>query len=630
MAQMFPDSLPSRATTGEERTFGVLKKLPEDYIVYYEPMIGNRYPDFVVICPDLGLMVIEVKGWRPSDIVEADRNSMSVREQRRAVRRDHPLRQARKYMFELMDVCRTHPDFEKLLQKGGEHENRFIFPFGHFAILSNITAEQLRNHSLGDLTSVFPPGRVITRDTLLDWEGFSRNRIRGSLKEFFDPFWEISKLSGEQVKILRAIIHPEIVVSPAPSEVAGRKGGSGAFDLRVLDLKQERAARLIGKGHHVLHGVVGSGKTVLLISRAKMFHDAERNARILVLCYNVCLAAYLQKTLEEHRSVEVLHFHKWANRVGIRWQRDEDDEDFGRRILDKFGAGYAEGHARSYDAILIDEGQDFSPSWFKCAVEALKDPDDGDLLIVADGTQALYHRHKVRWKEVGVHAVGRGRSRRLDLDKNYRNSREIVALARDFAREVTDEDEEDTIRPVAVDPSKSRRRTGYYPILVRCRSRLSECDKIRGIVEGLLRGKWRSQELRRPLRPEEIGILYRMYRKNDPEFAGALETLRANLEELAPVLWLNESSADRYRVCDPGIKIQTIHASKGLQYRAVIVMWADLMPATFPKDDLTEDERLKQEIRLMYVAMTRAEDFLAITCTGSSAFTVDIAKHAKK
>lgn len=53
-------------------------------------------------------------------------------------------------------------------------------------------------------------------------------------------------------------------------------------------------------------------------------------------------------------------------------------------------SGTGRGEAESYHAVLIDEAQDFAPSWFQCACAALKDPDDGDLIIVGDGSQGLY------------------------------------------------------------------------------------------------------------------------------------------------------------------------------------------------------------------------------------------------
>ena len=69
MAYCIPDRLPSKASRGEDRTFHILKKLPDNYLVYYEPNIANRRPDFIVIAPDMGVIVIEVKGWYLDDIL---------------------------------------------------------------------------------------------------------------------------------------------------------------------------------------------------------------------------------------------------------------------------------------------------------------------------------------------------------------------------------------------------------------------------------------------------------------------------------------------------------------------------------------------------------------------------------
>ncbi len=59
-----------------------------------------------------------------------------------------------------------------------------------------------------------------------------------------------------------------------------------------------------------------------------------------------------------------------------------------------------------WDAVLVDEGQTFQPNWFKCCVAALKDSENGDLLIVSDKSQSLYQRRNFTWKSVGVKAQG--------------------------------------------------------------------------------------------------------------------------------------------------------------------------------------------------------------------------------
>ncbi|PZV22413.1 MAG: hypothetical protein DCF21_00350 [Leptolyngbya sp.] len=59
------------ASQGEQRLFNVLKtKLPEDFIVWYEPRLQrNLYPDFMILSPSFGRLIIEVKGWFASNII---------------------------------------------------------------------------------------------------------------------------------------------------------------------------------------------------------------------------------------------------------------------------------------------------------------------------------------------------------------------------------------------------------------------------------------------------------------------------------------------------------------------------------------------------------------------------------
>jgi hypothetical protein len=97
---------------------------------------------------------------------------------------------------------------------------------------------------------------------------------------------------GTQIDIFRSVIHPEVVIRASET------------DLAVLDLRQERNARALGDGHRIVYGVAGSGKTVLLIARAKLLaEDPEK--RILVLCYNRLPAQRLAVALAGHRHVTV-------------------------------------------------------------------------------------------------------------------------------------------------------------------------------------------------------------------------------------------------------------------------------------------------------------------------------------
>jgi len=210
----------------------------------------------------------------------------------------------------------------------------------------------------------------------------------------------------------------------------------------------------------------------------------------------------------------------------------------------------------------------------------MKDPNDGDLLIVGDRNQGISGPKSVVWSKVGVNARGRSVSAAFDLDKNYRNSREILELAACFAEDQAGAADEDHFGVVPVDPAKALRSTGVRPLLIREGDRAGECRAVVDMVRQLLRHDGKADpRVPRPLQPGEIGILYpHLSQKLRPTF----EVFVKELGQVAPVVWLSDSDRSRgdsrKRVGEPGIKVQTIHSSKGLQYPAVFLLWADLLP----------------------------------------------------
>lgn len=607
MAEMIPDRLPvGRASAGEEQIFKLLKGLDDDCIVYYEPVVSDRYPDFVVIIPDLGLLVIEVKGWWPRWIVAADNNNVQINNRGVIENCDHPVWQAKKYKFDIMNCCKADDYLSSLLcHVAGEYQGKFKFPFGHVAYLHNINSQQLEE--LG-LQAVFPEERVITKDRLESWQGLSGQQLRDKLKPFFTPFDLRSTLSEQEVNAIRAIIHPEIIIQRG-TLAEGKDDDSmpAESSLKLLDLQQEQHARKIKGGHRIINGVAGSGKTVMLIARGKLLAQRNDEVKVLVLCYNRALASYLRSCLSDCPSIQALHFHDWAiNNNGVAWHKGVKDSDFGKKLLTVLENGY--GESRLYDAILIDEAQDFAPEWFQCVREALKEPDDGDLVIVADGNQGLYRPELFTWKSVGVKAPGRV----IKLETAYRSTREIMELASIFA-EQDDGNDADKIPKL-----KARQvvRSGAKPLVIKASSRTEEHKLVVELVAGLMQGKWGAESIPRPLKPSEIGIIYPRLM---PPMSHSFDQFRRSLASAteSPVIWLtNRGDPDAMaKLGDPGIKIVTIHSAKGLQFRAVIFLWADLLPKTFGEVDIPADKKL------MYVGLTRPEEFLAVTYSGGSEFT---------
>jgi hypothetical protein len=587
---MIPDRLPSGASAGEKRVFALLQQLPDEVIVYYEPIVEGRYPDFIVIIPTVGLLVIEAKGWYPTHILSASHTEVIVNPRGHQETHKHPVRQARDYKFKLMDVARGHRETAALLHSSGEHAGRFAFPFGHLAILNNCTRPQLDERNLSQL---FPSEKVLTRDEL---ESLNPREIINRLKICFDPWWSFGRLSEHQISILRAVIHPHIMIFPIGN-------GSNAKPLprsvKVLDLRQERNAHSLGEGHRIVYGVAGSGKTMLLIARARLIAQ-DSNKRVLILCFNRALAEHLREMFAEIANVTCLHFHGWGQHNGIQFNKNEDEEAFGERLLQRLQRG--EGDTHQYDAVFVDEAQDFSKSWFLCAKFALKEPDDGDFLIVGDGSQSLYRRRKFTWREAGVNALGRTINTRFDLDKNYRNTREILKIASEFVLA-----EGEAIHPEAglqiIRPNPDiAMRSGPAPLML-----------VERTIEGEMRAAVRKiQEwINSGLEPSEIAVLYRA---NAGDWVANLVSL---ISQSAPVYWPHDRSRKFEK--RSGVCVRTMHSAKGLQWRAVLLVRVDMMPFVSGSDANSADlERLERG--LMYVAMTRAEDMLAFTQSTSSGF----------
>jgi len=84
MAFMIPETIAARsgaATRGERKVFETLRdNLPEDYLVYYNISVKGRYPDFIIVGPDLGVVALEVKDWRLDSIAAVTRDGVVLRE----------------------------------------------------------------------------------------------------------------------------------------------------------------------------------------------------------------------------------------------------------------------------------------------------------------------------------------------------------------------------------------------------------------------------------------------------------------------------------------------------------------------------------------------------------------------
>ncbi len=202
-----------------------------------------------------------------------------------------------------------------------------------------------------------------------------------------------------------------------------------------MDLAQEEIARNLGDGHRVIHGVAGSGKTLILAYRCQHLVRTLQKP-ILVLVFNRSLASWLRHQLDSQGigdRVAVRTFHSWCadqlRTFHVAQPPDGGYDEMVRTVIR--GVDRGQIPRAQYGAVLIDEGHDFAPEWLQLAVQML-DAESNSLLLLYDDAQSIYGTTRSRsfsFRSVGIAAAGRTKV----LRRNYRNTDEILACARGFA-----------------------------------------------------------------------------------------------------------------------------------------------------------------------------------------------------
>lgn len=603
MAKLIPNrsSCLSRMTTGERRFSERLEqKLEDDYLCWYNVPIGVKQlqPDFVIFHPSRGILALEVKDWKLSTIQSFDRSSFKLQTNQGLVPKVNPLLQARVYALEVVQALEKDP----ALRSPPDHKyaGKLFMPYGWGVILTNIKREQFQERMLDQ---VIEPHLVICQDEMLDSvdpEAFQK-RLWDMFRVTFPCL-----LSLPQIDRVRWHMFPEIRVPPDPGQFGlfpGDDGNAGIPDLiKVMDLQQEQLSRALGDGHRVIHGVAGSGKTMILGYRCLQMAKATTKP-ILVLCYNIALAARLRAVIDSRGAgahVSVRSFHAWCREQLISYNiplPTEKGNDFFRPMVDLVIQSVDKGHIprAQYAAVLIDEGHDLEDEWLKLIVQMI-DPSSNSLLLLYDDAQAIYtkgDRRKVSFEALGIKA--RGRSTILKL--NYRNTLEILTVAKAFADSLLFEQAADEDAAPLIEPSSVGRR-GQVPMLVRAKSLSQEAEIISEQVLDEV-GNGRSLD--------DIGILYRS--------SEVSEVIERQFRKLKIPYRVGHTTAQKKALYDgnPAIKMVSMHSSKGLEFSSVYIPGVDYLPKH------GEDEQ--DESRLLYVAMTRATDRLILTHHQDSLFS---------
>lgn len=415
MARMFPEKLPQRVIDdrgrgAERRVYDAFRDAVSNaYTVFYSvswlrrPIRGRRAPkdgeaDFIVAHATRGIVTIEVKGGQIARDGQTGQWTQSGR-----VLELSPIEQALRSKYALLEKLKEIPGWG----------NRWI-EIGHAAIFPGTAS----------------PGHPLGPDAPKEIVGFESDLA--SLEAWLERvsnYWQEgavrAELGREGIHLLERILAPSFELR-APLGPALREE-----DRQILELTEEQfdILQLLSRVNRVaVCGGAGTGKTLLALEKAKRL--SQEGFATLLTCFNRPLAEHLRHSAPRDENLRIANFHElcWdlarEARVPLAdlFSGSRSREYFDQEMPAALMQALEQTPQRRFDAILVDEGQDFRPDWWVPLQLSLTDPDDGLLYVFYDENQRVYGE-AVSLPEGLIP---------IPLTKNLRNTREIHKLARRF------------------------------------------------------------------------------------------------------------------------------------------------------------------------------------------------------
>ncbi len=408
--------------------------LPPAWEIYIQPHLNGLRPDLVLLNPAVGIAVFEVKDWNLDrvDYFVKSRNGKAElaahdRQGKRIVlthRNRNPLEQVKRYEDEMLNLyC------PRLETSYGRSAHQAVTAGIVLTGATTNSARALLEPLLKDESQQYRDRHPIS--------GFDDLRP-GRMSVVFPESGRASStvMTEQTAQDLRAWLR-----EPAFSREQRAP--------LLLDSRQRQVATTrTATGYRRVKGPAGLGKTVALAARAVEL--ASQNQRVLVCTYNVTLMNYVRDMARQwartrglvRPNIEFLNFHHWCKRVcyfagkGSEYdellsqakQRESRETTFNEHIP-LLAESVLRDPANSqdlqpYDAILVDEGQDFRLNWWS-ALRASLAP-GGEMLLVADKTQNVYGTAGA-WTEGSMTGAG-FRGEWLQLERSYRLPPSVIPL----------------------------------------------------------------------------------------------------------------------------------------------------------------------------------------------------------
>lgn len=551
---------PSTLTNGEKKIANKIKLIYKNAkynaYLYYQPRIKKWNPDFVLIDEYKGVSIIEVKDYSLEAINEINPLTVIIN----GTSRNNPIYVTNEYFNAAKN---------RLQNQASLLDDKYKLKYG---LYSNLILTNIKSNELEELNTCFfqPPSKCITSEKITDLK----------INDLFGD--EVQYIEEHDFSVIRSAFFPEIKVKTVQKEIweYGRKNTTENSIIKTLDTEQEKFSRRIPYGHYMVSGIPGSGKTVILLARAVNLARENPSWKIIILTYNNSLSAKLRNKLESiyedldnmgvnYQNIEISTFHSLAKSIAdIGIVPNPTPENYWKVILPYKAIEKARP---TYDAILIDEYQDFHDSWMKlCLLLCKKYEHSGqqteNLFLAGDRLQSIYNHYTHNWKSLGINIAGRSKL----LKTSYRSGSTHVNLALDYLMK---------------DPSTKREVENFYEGRdgICCNFDIdNNLEFIKGdfkVINDLLEGLLKNPQYN----PEDILVLF------------PSNWLRDNLYKFLNRELKSNSIASK-NVVENKMNFVTYHSAKGIEAKICVLVDVDKV----------EDKKL------LYVGMTRASEKLII------------------
>lgn len=399
MAKFFPDlkdikSLKQKPTVGEYHVLEILKNLSNEYEIYYQPYINGYNPDIIVLRKNYGVLVIEVKDWQLVHYRIYENDKWSLKKDDTPIK--SPIMQVKAYKNDLYNLSIPSMLHKKI------HEEKTYGLVQTAIYFHNATAHIIKEKNIR--TDKWCPIYGNDNFTLKNISEYSLRKYPNKLfdDEIYTEFQRVLKPSFHTLEQAQ-----EVILSPKQMALAQSR------------VKQQK-----------IRGVAGSGKTVVLAKRAVNSH-IRHGEKVLILTFNITLRNYIHDNLNRVReefnwsNFHINHYHGFmaseVNNNNIKTTNSLDDynnENLFETVKDKL---------HKYQAIFIDEIQDYQKSWIKIIKKYFL-ADGGEFIVFGDEKQNIYDVELDSNKKPYTGISGAW----LKLDHSHRLNNKILNLAEAF------------------------------------------------------------------------------------------------------------------------------------------------------------------------------------------------------